>query len=188
MKNVFVMKRTLIVFTSMAVAVLLCDLVYSAPLEDDLASLKQQVASLKEENKLLRTENIQLRKEIQQLKSSNSGATSKPDRGKEESTDEIVGAIWEITAQDKTGKRYGPFKFLAQEGAIYGWNDVERRKLGTYTEKGAEVRVDVTNHENKAANGVYRMVRFSRKPLTYKGQFVNTQGHSLTVDLRIIVD
>jgi len=188
MKNVFVMMRSGIVFTTMLVTVLLCNIVYSAPFEDNLASLKEQVALLKEENKLLRTENIQLRKEIQQLKSSNSGATSKPDRGKEEPADEIVGAIWEITGQDKTGKRYGPFKFLAQEGAIYGWNDVERRKLGTYTEKGASVRVDITNHENKAANGVYRMVRANRNPPTYSGQFVNTQGHSLKVDLRIIVD
>jgi hypothetical protein len=187
MKHV-VLRKTLIVFTSTAVAVLLCDLVYSAPVEDDLASLKQQVISLKEENKLLRTENIQLRKEIQQLKSSNSGATSKSDRGKEEPTDEIVGAVWEITAIDKAGKRYGPYKFLAQEGAIYGWNDVERRKLGTYTESGANVRIDVTNHGNKAVNGVYRMVRISRNPATYSGQFVNTQGNSFKVDLRIIVD
>ena len=124
--------------------------------EDDLTSLQMQFEELKKENAALRQENIELRKELREMKKK-SDATQPSG----ESSDNIVGKTWEIIATTSAGKRFGPFRFLAHEGNIYV-QDLEKPRIGYYTEKGANVRVDITNAENPAANGVYTLIQIGK--------------------------
>lgn len=179
------MNKSLITFACLVTTIILTNMSLAASSEDDLAKLTAEIELLKEENTLLRKENIELRKEIKELKER---VNTDPDAKMERSKDEVVGAAWEISFTDKAGKRFGPFKFLAQNGQIFAESTEERRNIGTYTETGAKVRIDVTNCDNKAANGVYSLIQIKRDPPTYSGSLTNTQGNKFKVDLRILVD
>lgn len=150
--------------------------------EDDVATLQKEIKELKQEIETLRGENMALRTELRKLKKQ-AGESKTPD----EPTDAIVGKIWEIVATDQSGKRYGPFRFLAHDGNIYV-GDLEQPRVGYYTEKGPNVRIDVTNSKYPAANGVYSLIHFSKSPLTYRGRLTNVKGHYLDIELRIIED
>lgn len=150
--------------------------------EDDVAALKKQVDELKKENTVLRQENLELRRELRELKNASDG--SKPSG---EPADAIVGKIWEIVGTDNSGKRYGPFRFLAHDGNIY-IGDLKKPRIGYYTEKGPNVRVDVTDAPSPAGNGVYNLIQFSKSPPTYRGRMTNTSGHTLRIELRILED
>ena len=137
---------------------------------------------MKTETAARREENLVPSREVPELKRKD--AVAKPAT---ESTDTIVGKTWEIMATDNSGKRYGPFRFLAHDGNIYV-GDLEQPRVGYYTEKGSNVRVDVTDSKSPAANGVYSLIQFSKSPPTYRGRLTNIKGQTLKIELRILED
>ncbi len=137
-----------------------------------------EVDLLKREIELLKKENDLLKKEVEQLKSQLKSKTpAKPD-------DEIVGAIWEITFVNDAGKTLGTTRFLASEGKLY----TSKKQIGTYTDKGTQVRLDVTSSNDERGNGVYILVPFNKNPVTYRGAMKNTKGGEAKVTLRVIQD
>jgi hypothetical protein len=150
--------------------------------QDDIASLRRQLEELRKENSSLRDENSDLRQEIRELK-----ARNKPGDGMDPSSkDEIVGKVWEITATGAGGKKFTG-RFLAHNGNIYV-DSLETPKLGTFTEKGPEVRVEIFNHKNDAANGTYKLIQISKDPPTYTGRLTNKNGLTVPVQLRMLQD
>ena len=102
------------------------------------------------------------------------------------SKDEIVGKVWEITGTGAGGQKWTG-RFLAHNGNIYV-DSLETPKLGTFTEKGPEVRVEVFNHKNDAANGTYKLIQISKDPPTYTGRLTNKKGSTFSVQLRMLQD
>ena len=150
--------------------------------EDDIASLRRQLEELRKENSSLRDENSDLRREIRELK-----ARMKPGDGVDPSSkDEIVGKVWEITATGGGGQKFTG-RFLAHNGNIYV-DSLETPKLGTFTEKGPEVQVEIFNHKNDAANGTYKLIQISKDPPTYTGRLTNKKGGIFPVQLRMLRD
>lgn len=138
---------------------------------DDADSLKREIELLKKENALLQ-------KEVEQLKAQLSGKT--PVRV----ADEIVGIIWEITFVNDAGKVIGTTRFLASDGKLYS----DKKQIGTYTDKGTQVRMDVTSASNERGNGVYNLVQFNKEPPTYRGVMKNTKGGEAKIGLRVVKD
>lgn len=150
--------------------------------QDDIASLRRQLEELRKENSSLRDENSDLRREIRELK-----ARKKSGDGVDPSSkDEIVGKIWEITGTGGGGGKWTA-RFLAHNGKIY-FDSPEKPMLGTYTEKGPEVRVEVFNSHNDAANGTYKLIQINKDPPTYTGRLTNKKGSIFDVKLRMLQD
>lgn len=151
--------------------------------EDEIVSLKKELQELRNENRSLRDENSSLRKEIRELKA---GAKSS-DEVDPSTKDQIVGKVWEITATGRGGKRFGPARFLAHNGNIYV-DSLDNAKIGTYTEKGPNVRIDIFNSSIAEVNGVYTLIQISKEPPTYSGNATNTKGATFRVQLRMLND
>lgn len=151
--------------------------------EDDVVSLRRQLEDLKKENAALRAENVDLRREIRDLK-----ASRKDSDGVDPSSgDSIVGRVWEITATGRGGKQFGPARFLAHNGSIY-IDSLDNPKIGKYTEKGPNVRLDVFNAPVPEVNGVYTLIQIGKQPPTYTGNATNTKGTTFRVQLRMLND
>lgn len=159
------------VASSLCVCAIFACTVSPAHAADDVDSLKREIELLKKENDLLK-------KEVEQLKSQLKSKTpAKAD-------DEIVGAIWEITFVNDAGKTLATTRFLASDGKLYN----NKKQLGTYTDKGTQVRLDVTSSNDERGNGVYTLVPFNKEPVTYRGVMKNTKGGEAKVFLRVIQD
>lgn len=148
-----------------------------------ISALRQELEELRSENRSLREENSVLRKENRELRE----ASKRSDTSSGESKDQIVGKIWEITATGRGGKKFGPARFLAHDGNIYV-DSLDNPKVGTYTEKGPNVRVDIFNAKMAEANGVYNLIQISKVPPTYTGNATNTNGVTFRVQLRMLTD
>lgn len=148
-----------------------------------ISALRKELEELRSENRSLREENSALRRENRELRE----ASQRGDAPSSASKDQIVGKIWEITATGRGGKRFGPTRFLAHDGNIYV-DSLDNPKVGTYTEKGPNVRVDVFNAKMAEANGVYNLIQISKVPPTYSGNATNTNGVTFRVQLRMLTD
>lgn len=145
---------------------------------DEVEELKKQNAALKKEVELLRRERDLLQKELDQLRPKKGETTEKRPEG------EIIGVAWEIDVYRPDGTVFTTQKFLAAEGKIY----FDAREVGTYTENGNRVRIDVTRSTSERAIGVFELLRISNKPPIYAGRFRNKKGENPKVQLRIIKD
>lgn len=146
--------------------------------DETVDSLKKQIAVLQKEVDLLRRERDLLQKEVDQLRAGKGEQSGKRPEG------EITGIVWEIDVYRPDGSVFTTQKFLAAEGKIY--NDA--REIGTYTENGNRVRIDITRASNERANGVYELLRTSNQPPTYGGRMRNKKGENPKIQLRIIKD
>ncbi|MBL8815688.1 MAG: hypothetical protein JNL58_06635 [Planctomyces sp.] len=151
--------------------------------DDEIAALKKELQELRTENRSLREENRSLREEIRELKS----GSQRGDGVDPSAKDQIVGKVWEITATGRGGKRFGPARFLAHNGNIYV-DSLDNAKIGTYTEKGPNVRIDVFNSSKTEVNGIYTLIQISKEPPTYTGNATNTKGVVFRVQLRMLND
>lgn len=146
--------------------------------EETVDSLKKQIALLQKEVDLVRRERDLLQKEVDQLRAGKGEPSGKRPEG------EIIGIVWEIDVYRPDGSVFVTEKFLAAEGKIY----LDAREIGTYTENGNRVRIDVTRALNDRANGVYELLRTSNQPPRYGGRMRNKRGENPKIQLRIIKD
>jgi hypothetical protein len=183
----FVKKDLIVTIRSLlglvGVVVLALGSLASAAGADDLETLKREVELLRRENELLRKENDLLKKEVEQLKAK-SGAKTAPGSTSDKPKDEIVGILWEISFLTKDGQVIGAGRFLAADGFLYG----NEKRIGTYTEDGPRVRIDITTSLADRANGVYNLIQIEKNPPTYHGNMKNTRGEEAKVRLRILRD
>lgn len=146
--------------------------------DETVDSLKKQIAALQKEVDLVRRERDVLQKEVDQLRATKGESSEKHSEG------EIVGIVWELDVYRPDGSVFTTQKFLAAEGKIY----MDAREIGTYTENGNRVRIDITRAGSDRANGVCELLRTSNQPPTYAGRLRNKKGENPKIQLRIIKD
>ncbi len=155
--------------------------------QDDVAALNKQLALLKQEIDLLKREVEILKKENAVLKKPSS--VSKGDVTASTAGDEINGIIWEISFFNKSGLLLHSGKFLAANGKIYvKANEGLVKEIGVFSENADRSRLEVTGHDNPAANGTYNFLRIQKNPPSYEGNFRNKQGQQFPVKVRIVKD
>lgn len=148
--------------------------------QESVDDLKQQVVRMKKELDLIRRERDLFKKELEQLRPT----FTKKEANEKGPEGEIIGIVWEIDVLRSDGSVFVTKRFLASEGKIYA----DSREVGSYTETGNRVRIDITNSPVERANGVYELLRISSRPPTYAGRLRNKQGENPKIQLRIIKD
>lgn len=155
-----------------------------AACEDDVQALRGQITELRQQLTELRREFDSLRREFKAegTKGEKPLTTDKPSAKSDEG--QLIGIAWELDVLKPDGSVFVTTRFLAADGKLYH----ESREVGTYTEQGNRVRMDILRNVGDRALGVAELLRTSNKPPTYHGRFTNKQGENPKVRLRMILD
>ena len=164
-------------------------LLTGVPFGATLSAQDETIASLKSENESLKSELETLKKEIEALKRENAklkAMSGNSDEKTEKDSDEgsLIGKLWELDTLKPDGTVFSTVKFFAADGKVY----FDSQEVGTYTERGTRVRLDITKNVGPRVIGTAELLRISNDPPLYQGRFTNKRGEKPVVKLRAIAD
>lgn len=176
----------------MTKSVILCAVLFLffTPFSMSVVAQENSLEALKKENELLKKEVELLKKQIELLKEENSrlktqaGGTGNGNTNKEGDGGAFIGKLWELDTLKPDGSVFSTVEFFAADGKVY----FDKREVGTYTERGTRVRIDITRNVDARALGTAELLRVSNDPPMYQGRFTNKRGENPIVRLRAIVD